>query len=158
MIFWMQTIFQKIICRETFNSKSNALFFFSIYNMTRCKASKSKSDALWKFCFKNTRVRKFYFPKSDLFWDFFSEIWFSSCFSGSHWMMISSVNNITKLLKKGELKDTACYRVSRQLYNCKVSHVNSSRHVWIMTTHNFTVVRDRTLWSIKCSRSAVFPK
>ena len=51
--------------------------------------------------------------------------------------------------------------VSRQMDNWKLPHVNSSLNVWGMALwqHSiFTEVRDRTLWSIKCSRSAVFPK
>ena len=97
--------------------------------------------------------------KSDKFQNIFSNIWFLSCFAVSDWLMISSVNVITNLFRKGELKDNACYRVSRQMDNWKLPHVNSSLSVrgialWQHTI--FTEVRDRTLWSIKNSRSAVF--
>ena len=87
------------------------------------------------------------------------EIWFLSCFSVSDWMMISSVNVIINLFYRGELKDNACYRVSRQMDNWKLPHVNSSLNVWgiALWQHTiFTEVTDRTLWSIKYSRSAVF--
>ena len=73
--------------------------------------------------------------------------------------MISSVNANTKLFWSGDLKDNACYRFSRQMYNWNLPHVNSSLNVWgraIWQHTIFTVVTDRTLWSIKCSRSAVF--
>ena len=45
--------------------------------------------------------------------------------------------------------------------NWKLPHVNSSLNVWgiVLWRHRiFTEVRDRTLRSIKCSRSAVFSK
>ena len=49
--------------------------------------------------------------------------------------------------------------VSRQMDNWKLPHVNSSLNVWVIASWqhtSFTEVRDRTLWSIKCSTSAVF--
>ena len=73
--------------------------------------------------------------------------------------MISSVNANTKLFWSGELKGNACYRFSRQMYNWSLPHVNSSVNVWgiaIWQHTIFTVVTDRTLWSIKCCRLAVF--
>ena len=51
VIFWLQTFF-KTWRRKSSNSKSNALYFFSIQNLTRCKNFKSKSDALYFFKFK----------------------------------------------------------------------------------------------------------
>ena len=51
--------------------------------------------------------------------------------------------------------------VSRQMDNWKLPHVNSSLNVWgiPLWQHTFfTEVTDRNLWSIKCSRSAVFLK
>ena len=73
--------------------------------------------------------------------------------------MISSVIVITKLFWRGELKDNACYSVSRQMGNWKLPHVNSSLNVYgiaIWQHTIFTEVTDRLLWSIKYSRSAVF--
>ena len=59
VIFWMQTIFQKLTCRKIFNSKHNALYFFQpkirrvvepLYqNLTRFENFVSKSDALEQF-------------------------------------------------------------------------------------------------------------
>ena len=89
----------------------------------------------------------------------FSPKWFLSCFSGCDWMMISSVNVITNLIRRRDIKENACYRVSRQMDNCKLPHVNSSLNVWgiALWQHTiFTEVTDRTLWSMKNSRSAVF--
>ena len=51
--------------------------------------------------------------------------------------------------------------VSRQMDTWKMPHVNSPLNVWgiPLWQHTFcTEVTDRTLWSIKCSRSAVFFK
>ena len=44
-------------------------------------------------------------------------------------MVISSVNVITNLFQRGELKDIACYRVGRDMDNWKLPHVNSSLNV-----------------------------
>ena len=139
-------VFQNLTCRKIFNSKSKALYFhqskiwrvvkISIQNLTRCK------NFIWK---------------SDKFQNVFPE--FSSCFSGSDWMTISSVNVFTNLFLGRELKDNACYRVSRRMDNWKLPHVNSSLNVWgtALWQHTiFTEVTDRTLWSIKYGRSAVF--
>ena len=55
--------------------------------------------------------------------------------------------------------DNVCYRVSRQMENWKLPHINSSLNVWgiaLWQHTSFTEVTDRTLWSIKDSRSAVF--
>ena len=51
--------------------------------------------------------------------------------------------------------------VSRQIDTWKLPHVNSPLNMWGIPfwQHTFcTEVTDRTLWSIKCSRSAVFFK
>ena len=51
--------------------------------------------------------------------------------------------------------------VRRQMDNWKLPHVNSSLNVWGKTFWHhtfFTEITDRTLWSIKCNRSAVFLK
>ena len=51
--------------------------------------------------------------------------------------------------------------VSRQMDNWKLPHVNSSLNVWgipLWQHTTFTEVTDKTLWSTKCSRSAVFLK
>ena len=37
VIFWKRKIFQNLRCRKIFDSKSNALYFFSNQNLTRCK-------------------------------------------------------------------------------------------------------------------------
>ena len=50
---------------------------------------------------------------------------------------------------------------SRQMYNWNLPHVNSSLSVWGIAIRQhtiFTVVTHRTLWNIKCSKSAVFLK
>ena len=148
VIFLDANIFQNLTCQKIFNSKSNALCFLqshiwrvvktSYQNLTRCENFNSKSDKVQNF---------------------FSAIWFLTCNSGSDWTMISSVNVITNLFWRGELKDNACYRVSRQMDNWKLPHINSSLNVWgiALWQHTiFTDVTDRTLWSIKDSRSAVF--
>ena len=47
------------------------------------------------------------------------------------------------------------------MYHWKLPHVNSSLNVWGIALWQHTIstqVTDRTLWSIKCSRSAVFLK
>ena len=57
------------------------------------------------------------------------------------------------------MKDNACYRVSRQMDNWKLPHVTSSLNMWgiALWQHTFfTEVTDKTLWSIKFSRPAVF--
>ena len=51
--------------------------------------------------------------------------------------------------------------VSRQMDNWKLPHVTLSLNVWgiaLWQHTNFTEARDTTLWSMKCSRSAVFPE
>ena len=56
------------------------------------------------FCRKNSssksNVLEISYSKSDKFLKFFSEIWFLSYFTGSEWMMISSVNINTSFFKE----------------------------------------------------------
>ena len=76
-------------------------------------------------------------------------------------MMISSVTVNSNVFEKGELKDNACYRFSRRMYKWNLPQVNLSLKVWgvALWQHKIsTVVTDRTLWSIKCSRSSLFLK
>ena len=155
--FLKKIVFSEIcrVVKFLFQKLTRCIFF---QNLTRCKTFISKSDALWNFCFKIWRFRNFN-SKSDKFQTFFCEIWFLSCFSGSDWMMISSVNVYTNLFWRGELKVNACYRFSRQVYNWQLPRVSSSLHMWLMALWQhtiFTVVTDKNLWSITCSRSAVF--
>ena len=73
--------------------------------------------------------------------------------------MISSVNVNTNLFQRGELKDNACYKFCRQVYNWQLPHVNSSVNMWglaLWQHKTSTVVTGRTLWSIKGCRSTVF--
>ena len=75
------------------------------------------------------------------------------------WYLLSIL--IPNLFQRGELKESACYSFSRQMCNWNLPHVNSSLNVWgsAKWQHTiFTVVTDRSLWSIKCSRSAVLLK
>ena len=44
-------------------------------------------------------------------------------------MMIYSVNVITDLFQRREVKDNAYYRVSRQMDNWKLPHINSPLNV-----------------------------
>ena len=92
---------------------------------------------------------------------FFPEACFLSCFSGSDWMMISPVNVKTNFFWRGERKDNVCYRLSYQMYNSKLSHVNSPLNVWgvaVWQHTSFTKAVYRTLWNIKSNRIAVFLK
>ena len=76
-------------------------------------------------------------------------------------MMKTSVSLNNKFFSRGKLKDNACYGFSRQMYNWNLPHVNSSLNFWGIAIRKhtvFTVLTDKTLWSIKCSRSAVFLK
>ena len=118
VMFLDANMFQNLTCRKIFNSKSNALYFFLVQKLTRCKNSKSKSDALSKFQFKIWQVSKL--SLWSLIFILFFRFW---------WMMISSINAITKFFQRGELKDNACYRLSRQMDNWKLPHVNSSLNV-----------------------------
>ena len=118
--------------------------------LTPCENFVSEYDALESF-----------HSKSDKFHKFFSEIRFLFWLSGSDWMMTSFFNANTSLFLRGELKDNACYRISRQMDNWKLPHVNSSLNLWgiALSQHAIsTGVMDRTLWSIKSSRSALFLK
>ena len=62
-----------------------------------------------KYFFKIWRDVKFLIQNLTQCNNFFSEIWFLSCFLGSDWMMISSVNVNTKFFERGESKDNASY-------------------------------------------------
>ena len=76
-------------------------------------------------------------------------------------MMISSINVNANLIQRGELKDNATFSFCHQTYNWKMPHVILSLNVWWIELRQhtiFTVVTDKTLWSRKCSRSAVFLK
>ena len=96
VVFWIQTLFQKLTCRKNFNSKSKAFIFFRPkiscvvnllnQNPTRCESFVSKPNAL-----------DYFISKTDRFWNFFAKIWFLSYFSGSDWIMIPSVNVNTNL-------------------------------------------------------------
>ena len=70
VIFLDANIFQNLTCRKISNSKSNALYFFSIQKLTRCKNLNSKSDALWKLYFEIWQVSKL-FPRNLIFILFF---------------------------------------------------------------------------------------
>ena len=160
------------ICHQKKNSIQNHSFWKStkMENMSFSRSKKTKTWFFWihmffkiwpveKFLIQNLTRCENFISKSDKFQSVFPEIWFSYCFSGSDWKMISSVNVITNLFLGRELKDNACYRVSRQMDNWKLPHVNSSLNVWgiALWQHTiFTEVTDRTLWSIKYGRSAVF--
>ena len=75
--------------------------------------------------------------------------------------MISSVNVKFNFFQRGELKDNVYHRCSHQMYSWKLPTIKSSHNVWgiALWQHTiFTEVTDRTLWSIKCSRSEVFLK
>ena len=85
-LFWMQTFF-KIWLVEN----------FLIQNLTLCVFFQFKNWRVGKTSNQNlTRCGNFK-SKTDKFQNFFSEIWFLSCFSGSDWLMISSVNVNTNL-------------------------------------------------------------
>ena len=88
VIFWMQTFF-----------KIWRLEKFLIQNLTRCIFFNPKSDAMLKLQIKFWRVVKILIQNLTSFKTFFSEIWLLSCCSGSDWLMISSVNVITNLLR-----------------------------------------------------------
>ena len=108
--------------------------------MARCKKFNSKSDTLWKNV---------------------SENWFLSCFSGSHWMMNSSVNVETNLFHKTEVNDKVCFGFIYQMYNWKLPQINSPLNFWGRAFWQHTIFIEpikTTLWSINCSRSAVFLK
>ena len=107
-------------------------------------------NALSKFLFKIWR---------DL--NFFSEIWFSTCFSGSDWRFISTVNTNTNLLHRGKVEYNVWFRYSRQMYIWKLPCINSLLKLrgTASPQHTFFIkAMDRTLWSIKSGRSTVFLK
>ena len=75
------------------------------------------------------------------------------------WYLLSTLVPI--FFQRGELKDNACYKFNRQMYNWNLPHVNSSLNLWgigIWQHKSFRLVLDRSQWSKKCSRSAVFLK
>ena len=158
VIFWLQTFFQNLICRKVFNSKSNAYFFQSKIwrvvkplnqNLTRCEILVSKSDALENFN-----------SKSDKFENFFPEIWFYLVFQilTEWWYLLTT---LIPTYFKEENQKTMRVIVSCQMDNWKLPHVNSTLNVWgiALWQHTiFTEVTNRTVWSIKHSRSAVFLK
>ena len=87
---------------------------------------------IWRFVENliQNLTRKNFNSESETFWKNFSEIWFLFCFSGFDWVMISF-----------------CRRQ------------NSPLNVWGIALWQHTVFTEpleRTLWSIKSSRSAVF--
>ena len=86
-VFLDAHIFQNLTSRKSFNSKSNALYFFQ-FKIGRVAKTSNQNP---------TRCENFN-SKSDKFQNFFSEIWILSCFSGFDWLMISSVNVITNLI------------------------------------------------------------
>ena len=115
---------QNLTQSKIFNSKSDVLLkswskiwrvlIFLIQKLTRCICFQSKKVRVvkvWKqnltrcknFVSKSTAFENFNW-KLDKFQNFFSEIWFSFCFSGSDWMMISSVNVKTKIFLKRRIK------------------------------------------------------
>ena len=144
-------------------SKNNQnVIFFGCKHFSKSDMSKNFQFEIYGFVLfliQNLTPCENFTSKSDRFQNFFSKIWVLSCSSGSDWMMISSVNVITNLFQRGELKVIACSRVSRQMDNWKLPHVKASLNVRgkALSQHTiFTGVTNRTLWSIKCSRSAVF--
>ena len=80
--FCVQFFFKIVLFKNTF------FFKFVLFKMI----FSSKSCFLKSFCDS----------KSDNFYKFFPKIWFLSCFSGSVWMMISSVNVNTNLFWRGK--------------------------------------------------------
>ena len=155
--FGCKRFFKNPACRKIFNSKSNALYFFQSkkwgilkllnQNLTRCENFVSKSVALEKLKSKSEKCQ-----------NLLSEFWPSSFFSISDWMMISSVHVNVNLFQRREVEDKVCYRFSCHMYNWKPPHLNWSLNKYgtaLWQQINFTEVTDRTMWSIKCSKSAV---
>ena len=76
-------------------------------------------------------------------------------------MIITIFEVITNFFYRGEVKDNVCYGFGLQMYNWKLPQVNSLFILWGMVLWQdtiFTKAMDRILWSIKTTRSAVFPK
>ena len=72
---------------------------------------------------------------------------------------MSTVNVITHMFYREEVKDNVWYRFSRQMYNWKLSHVNSLLNLWGMAIQKHTVfreARDKTMWSKKSIKSTEF--
>ena len=113
---------------------------FSLQNLMRCIFFKSKSGTL-----------------EIVFW----EIWLEYCFSGSDWVLVSTVNVNINLLKGREVEGNVSYRFSCQICNWNVAHVNLPPNLWSTAWWQQTIFRkamDKTLWRKNSSRSAVFPK
>ena len=75
--------------------------------------------------------------------------------------MMSSVNVNTNLLYRREVKNNVCYRLSRQMYNWRLTHGNSPLNVWGTAKRQhtvFTEVMDEILWCKNTSRRAVLLK
>ena len=148
VIFLDANTFQNLTCPKSFISKSNTLYFFQ-----------SKIWRVVQTSNQNLKRCENFDLQSDKFQNFFSEILFLSCFSGSDLMMISTANVNNNLFQRGELKENACFIVSRQMDKWKLPHFSSSLNVWgiaLWQHTNFAEVTDRTLRSLKYSRSAVF--
>ena len=168
MIFCVQKIFEICFLKSFFSSKScflNNFFFkitlfknifflqnralqkyFSLQILTRRKVVISKSDASEIFNSKLTSQN--FSPKFDFYLVFqvLTEWWYL-------------LSTLIPTYSKEENSKTMRVIFSRQMYNWNLPHVNSSLNVWgIAIWHHpfFTVVTDRTLWSIKCSKSLVF--
>ena len=131
-----------------FQSKIGRVVKLWNQNLTRCENFVSKSDALELF---NSKSDKYFYSTSDYHFVFqvLTERWYLL------WTLIPN------LFSTGDLKDNSCYRFSRQLYKWNMAQGNSSLNVWgiALWQHTyFTLGTERSLWSIKCSRSAVFLK
>ena len=169
--FKISFFFKIVLLKNKFFLKICRIVKLLIQNLTRSFFFSTISDALKNSEIKIWRVVKILFqnlmrqifliqtptsfetfsPKSDfyLIFEVLTEWWY---------LLLTL---IPKLFQRGELKDNACYSLSRQMYNWNLPHVNSLRNVWgiaIWQDTFFTLVTDRSLWSIKCSRSAAFFK
>ena len=134
------SFFKIILLKIIFLFKIWRVVNFSVQNLTRCKNFNSESDTLWKI---------------------FAELWFYRVFRGliDWWFLLSTL--IPTYFKSGEVKDNACFWFSRQMLNWKLPHVSSLLNVWGIAKWQhtiFTEPMEKTLWSIKSSRSAVFLK
>ena len=136
----MQTLFQNLTRREIFKLKSDALYKFQSKIWRVVKNVFQKSDALENFN-----------ANCDKFRNFFSGSWFLSCFSGFDGMMLTSVNVNTNLFWRREVKDNVCYRFG---YGCTTESCHKSIHRSMCEEKRY----DKTLWSKKSGRSAVFLK
>ena len=124
--FWLQTFF-KIWHVEKFLIQNLTRCILSIQNLTRCINFKSQSEALWKFYFKIWQVSKLFLR--NLISILFFRLWLSDDIFCQRYYQIFS---------KRDLKDNALYRVSRQMENWKLPHVNSSLNVWGIVLWQYT--------------------